>query len=65
MLLLRYPVVNHGSTDQRATARANMWDRWKTGHLARKNVRQVRPRNAKVIGCSLNVHDFAMDESLI
>jgi serine/threonine protein kinase len=32
---------------------------------ARKNVRQVRPRDAKIIGRGLNVHHFSMDESLI
>src|SRR5438309_3502023 len=32
------------------------------GDLSGKNVRQVRPRNAKVLSGGLDVHDFAMAE---
>src|SRR5712691_6004565 len=34
------------------------------GDLSGKNVRQVRPRNAKVTGSGLDVHYFAMVECL-
>jgi hypothetical protein len=63
--MLQQPLVNQDPADQHAAAGAYMRNGWNAGDLSGENVQQVRPRNAKVIGGGLDVHDFSIVERLI
>ena len=64
VLLLQQPMIDYGPPDQRAPSRANMGNSRKTRDFSRENVRQMRPRDAEIIGRSLDVHNLAIDHCL-